>query len=274
MVKDVSKNKILIGIGVLVVILVLAFAFFAFAQIDVALNVNSAFSVNQISTNQPVNGKFIITNVTVKNNGKDPVTISTDQFAPMINGKQVSKYSVFSGAGTDLQKQVKIPGGASKDFVVVFDIGSQTPDSLELSGPISWAPTYKNSAKIPNVSPTALFNGLNNTLNFSVKTNTTIYNMNVTSETNGTELNTVKKTADPNKMKIIDIANGTAVGSINGKRTIQKSIDNSTSTVDIRTGMDNNGTPAILPENMTKPGDSITTPNGIYTINGSEKIIL
>lgn len=269
---NVSKNKILIIIGVLAVVLVLAFASFAFAKVDVGLTVNSAFCVSQIIDKEPANGKFLIINVTVKNNGQDPITVSTDQFTPMVSGKAVENYSVFSGAGTDLQNQVQIPAGASKDMVVVFDIGNQTPDSLEFAGPISWAPTYKNSTKISEVASTALFDGLQDTDNIHIKVNTTMYGINITGTTNITSTDNVQKTDDPDKMRSASVANTSSLTSAMGQQKSQDSIDNTTSTVDLKTGLDDNGTPEILPANLTKPGNSITTSNGVYTLTGSEKI--
>ena len=269
---NVSKNKILVIIGVLAVILVLAFASFAFAKVDVGLTVNSAFCVSQIIDKEPANGKFLVTNVTVKNNGKDPITISTDQFTPMVNGKAVEKYSVFSGAGTDLQNQVQIPAGASRDMVVVFDIGNQTPDALEFAGPIFWAPTYKNSTKISDVASTALFDGLHDTNNIGMEMNTTMYGINITGATNIKGTDSVQKTDDPDKMKFTTVENTSTITNAMGQQNSQNSVDNTTSTVDLKTGIDNNGTLEILPANMTKPGDSITTLNGVYTLTGSEKI--
>lgn len=269
---NVSKNKILVIIGLLAVILVLAFASFAFAKVDVGLTVNSAFCVNHIIDKEPANGKFLVTNVTVKNNGNDPITVATDHFTPVTNGKAVEKYSVFSGAGTDLQNQVQIPAGASRDMIIVFDIGNQTPDSLEFAGPISWAPTYKNSTKISEVASTALFDGLYDTNNICMEMNTTMYGIKITGATNITGTENVQKTDDPDKVKSITVENTSTITSAMGRQNSQDSLDNTTSMVDLKTGIDDNGTPEILPANMTKPGDSITTLNGIYTLVGSEKI--
>jgi hypothetical protein len=269
---NISRNKILLGVGVLIVILVVIFAFFAFAKVDAAVTVNSAFCVNQIIDKQPANGKFLIMNVTVKNNGKDPLTVSTDQFAPMANGKPITKYSLFSGQGTDLQKQVTIPGGASKDITVVFDIGNQTPDSLEFFGPISWAPTYKNTSKISEVSPTAMFEGQNGTGAITMKMNASISNMKITMEMNSTDNSTVQKTDDPNKMKTITTTDAATSTNIAGQQNNQNNTDTMTSITDITTGLDEDGSPDILPKNITKPGDSLATSNGTFTLKDSETI--
>lgn len=272
MLNNISRNKILLGVGVLIVILVVIFAFFAFARVDAAVTVNSAFCVNQIIDKQPTNGKFLIMNVTVKNTGKGPLTVLTDQFAPMANGKPLTKYSLFSGQGTDLQKQVTIPGGASKDLTVVFDIGNQTPDSLEFFGPISWAPTYKNTSKIAEVSPTAIFEGQNDTGALDMKMNASISNVKIKMEMNSTENSTVQKTNDPNKMKTITTTNDFTTTNVGGQQNNQNNTDTMTSITDITTGLNEDGSPDILPKNITKPGDSLVTPNGTFTLKDSETI--
>lgn len=283
---NISRNKILIGIGILAVILVLSFAFFAFTKVDAAMSVNSAFYVKQVIDEQPVNGKFLIINVTVKNNAKNPLTVSKSQFAPMINGKPVEKYSVFSGDGTDLPQQITIPEGSSKAITLVFDIGNQTPDSLEFFGPISWAPTYKTSTVIKEVSPTALFDGLNGTANIKMNmsaSNIQNMNLNMMMNMNGTEKSTVQKTDDPNKVKTLTSESVKQTTVINGQMLKQsmgtsqvtnteKTSDNSTSLTDITTGIGDNGTLDMLPKNMTKAGDTITTSSGVYKLNGSDTI--
>lgn len=109
-------NKILVGAIIVVVISVAVFSFFAFAKVDTTLKVNSAFYTDNIIDKQPVNGKYLMMNVSVKNNGKDTITVSNDQFTPLSNGKHMEKYSVFTGDGTDLQRQIQVPGGQSKDI--------------------------------------------------------------------------------------------------------------------------------------------------------------
>lgn len=147
-----NLSKILLTAIVVVVIVIGAFIFINSEKMDVSLDVNSAFLSDNIIEQKPVNGKFLIMNVSVENNGQDTITVSTEQFTPLLNGKSLEKYKVFNGEGTDLKKQIEVPSGESKDMLVVFDIADQQPDAVQLRGPISWAPTQETNTTIDTIT--------------------------------------------------------------------------------------------------------------------------
>ncbi len=259
-----SRNKIILGVGAIVIVLVIFAAFFAFAKIDATLNVNSATYVDNIIGKQPVNGKFLLMNVTVKNNGNDPLTVSTGQFAPYINGKPVDKYSVFSGAGTDMQNTVKIPVGGSQNMILAFDIGNQTPDTLVFQGPLLWSPNYKTNTSIKDIGSGTFFNGMTYSSNMNIAETILPY-MGVAGNImiNGTVNTNYQKSDDPNKINYTTSSNLTVQTFINGQESSSNSQSNTNSTIDIKTGLNQTGGLDLnyLPKNLTKPGDSITAGN-------------
>lgn len=271
-----SRNMTFLGVGAAVILLVIVFSVLAFASMNATINVNSAFYTSNVIDKQPVNGKFLIMNVTVKNNGNDPLTVSTDQFAPYINGKPVDKYSIFSGEGTDLNKTVKIPGGGSQDVIVVFDINNQTPDNLILQGPLSWAPTHKTDTSLADIASGAYFNGMTYKAELSLDGKTSQYmGINASIKSNGTSSGTYQKMTDPNKVQYISVNDMTTKTILsNGQETNDPGNDKKTDIIDLTTFKNETGDldSDFLPKNLTKPGDSITVKNQTLTLKGSQKI--
>ncbi len=267
-------NKVLVGAIVVIVILVAAFSFFAFAKVDTTLNVNSAFYTSNIIDKQPVNGKYLMMNVSVKNNGQGTLTVSNDQFTPMVNGKPVEKYSVFTGDGTDLQRQVTVASGESKDLWVIFDIGDQKPDSIEYHGPLAWASTYKTSTSINSITPGVPFNGMNQTAKTNMGMNGTVMGISVNMKMNGTDNEFFEKTDDINIIKLTKKVSSTTNSNINGQNNTQNENTEETEMINLNTGLLTNGTSysTLLPKNLTKTGDTTNIDNSTYTIVGSEKI--
>lgn len=250
-----------------------AFSFFAFAKVDTTLNVNSAFYTDNIIDKKPVNGQYLMMNISVKNNGKDALTVSNDQFTPLIDGKPVEKYSVFTGDGTDLQRQIQIPGGQSKDILVIFDIGDQKPNSVEYHGPIAWAPTYKNSTPINTITPGVPFDGMNLKLSTNLDMGGEVAGLSFNVKSNVTTTEKFEKTNDSNLIKETSTDTSTSTSTISGQSDTQNVTEVNTGIIDLRTGLYENGTfSAMLPKNLTKNGDTMTAENSTYTIVGSETI--
>jgi len=255
-------------IATLIVILFIIGAFFAFLNTDITLNVNSAFLLDNIIDKKPVNGKFLVLNVSVKNNGKDPLKVSADQLALKSRGNSIGKYSIFYGEGTDIQKEIEVPSGTSKDFLVVYDTENKTPDSVEYSGPFLWDPTYRVSANIKNLANTIPYDGMN--LEYR-------RNMQITGSSSGAgdkkvELNmnvktSYQKTDPPNKLKEISKISMT----VNGEKYPE---NESTGIIDLKTFKNEYG---VLSDNFLikdpqKIGDSVNFGNVTYTLKSSEKI--
>lgn len=263
-------NKIIVGTVAIVIILVAAFSFFAFANVDMTFNVNSAFYTDNIINKTPTNGQFLIMNVSVKNNGQDTLTVSNDQFTPMINGKPVEKYSVYTGDGTDLERQIQIPSGENKTLLVIFDIGDQNPDSIEYHGPISWASTYKTSTTVNTITPGVPFAGMNQTATTNMEMNGTVMGINLNAKFNGTDNEFFEKTDVENLIKETSTESSTSNTSTTG---VTSETNVNTAIVNLTTGLYTNGSAtSALPKNLTKDGDSITIKDQKYTIIGSEVI--
>ncbi|MDI6881714.1 MAG: DUF4352 domain-containing protein [Methanothermobacter sp.] len=96
---------------------------------DVAVTVNSAYTVDSIIDNSPSHDRFIIMNVTVENKGDGPVTVSALDFNLLSDGEYMS-YSNFYGNDTDVPESVRIPPGESRSFLLVFDVEDK-PEILE-----------------------------------------------------------------------------------------------------------------------------------------------
>lgn len=271
---DSKKLSVILIAIIIVVIAFFAYIYLSTAAMDVSLNINSAFLTDNIIGKNPVNGQYLIMNVSVKNNGNSPLTVSSDQFAPMINNKTVQKYSVFDGSGTDLQKQVQIPGGESKNFIIGFDIDNQTtPDTIEFKGPISWAPTYTSTTNIKNITPGVPFDGMNLKMNVLMDANGDAMGMKFNMSINVNESSNYEKTSNAYQIKETTISNGTTFASIAGQSNTQNSNNTSIGIINLKTGLYTNGSSAnTLPKNLTKNGDSITIDNSTYTIVGSEII--
>lgn len=82
-------------------------------NVDVSLTVNSAYALDSVVNNTPNNDKFIVMNVTVKNNGKNPIRVYASDFS-LLRENEYMDYSNFYGQGTDIPESVEIPGGKQK----------------------------------------------------------------------------------------------------------------------------------------------------------------
>ncbi|WP_181454396.1 zinc-ribbon domain-containing protein [Methanothermobacter tenebrarum] len=148
---------------------------------DATVTVNSAYAVDNIAGNDSTNGKFIVMNVTVKNNGKGPLTVHANEFSLLTEGEYIT-YSNFYGQGTDVPESVEIPEGESKSFLLVFD-AAEAPEILEYRS--SWDPFSEGKSVgigtiniIPNTGVYAKYsvNGTANDKSYSAKWNVTYRN--------------------------------------------------------------------------------------------------
>jgi hypothetical protein len=117
---------------------------------NITTSINSAIYVDQIGNTTPVNGQFMIMNVSVKNNGKGKTSVSPGSFSLSGDGM----YSTDSYSWQ--YNKTEIAPGANTSMLVVFDVEKPDPDELKFNS--WWDPLGNVSASIGDIQ-TIPFNG-------------------------------------------------------------------------------------------------------------------
>ncbi|MDI9624489.1 MAG: DUF4352 domain-containing protein [Methanothermobacter sp.] len=165
---------------------------------DATVTVNAAYTADSITGNYfPTYSRFIITNVTVKNNGNNPLTISSTDFSLLSNGEYIG-YLNFYGHGTDVPENVQIPPGENKSFLLVFDVEDKDPEILEYNS--LWDPF--SEPETSGMGPVNIIPNPNSYANYEVKgkVNEKSYQMDVNitykSTTNGQIEENIKRSGE------------------------------------------------------------------------------
>lgn len=150
-------------------------------DVDVSLTVNSAYALDSVVNNTPNNDRFIVMNVTVKNNGKDPIRVYASDFS-LLRENEYMDYSNFYGQGTDIPESVEIPGGESRSFLLVFDVEG-SPEIIEYTSILDPLSEPKNAGigsiktiPSPGIYANYKWDGTVNNKTYSLKGNVTYRN--------------------------------------------------------------------------------------------------